>query len=359
MGVRRTRGELLDSQRMHLANAIGRQHALLLYLCANYATDVSLERLIELRNQAAGRFDTPATLDGDPVWEDEAVGMVEFARARDEGWVVGEGNRWTSALSTRADILELARTPGFYDEFERGYEIAYADLHPSLAESAATTIAKLIGAILVELVLAELVVGAIVGGTVAARAMVRGGRLGPLTVRTSAQRIIDSVRALFTRNARVWRYGNVEIRLTDQLIRQARQLVRDLQAMGKEVVVNIGGGTQARTGQIVLDPLTSDAPRAGITIADHVRAPGEFIGDLFQPGSLDRAVSYNIEPGHINWTETAQGLRRALRSGGKAEIFPFGAGGVNELEASFRAAGFRVETTPGISGPSGVIAINP
>jgi hypothetical protein len=203
MGIRQTRPELLDASRRHLANSMGRLHAVLLYLCREHVTSDSVERLLPYREQCRTLGDSPCRRDGHSTSESEIEGMIQFALARDDGLVVRMGDGWTSALTRNAELAPLLRDPGFQDHFDRGYASAYEQLHPHPLETAAVIIAVVIASMLVELALAGLTVGIAIRAPAAASAMVRAGQLGAITVRNAFQKLIQAARRLFARRGHV------------------------------------------------------------------------------------------------------------------------------------------------------------
>lgn len=52
-------------------------------------------------------------------------------------------------------------------------------------------------------------------------------------------------------------------------------------------------------------------------IPNHVEADASDIGQLFNAGSVDQVVGYNMAPEVINWQLAVPGIRSVLRPGGR------------------------------------------
>jgi hypothetical protein len=139
-----------------------------------------------------------------------------------------------------------------------------------------------------------------------------------------------------------WRAG-AEVRA---LRAQARALVRQAEARGRGVTVNIGGAGAPHEPQdaINLNPQVPGTERRGIT--NLVQAEGERIGELFPPASVDSVVGYRLPPHDvIDWNRVAPGAARVMRPGGTLTIsFQGGSSAAENLGNALRRAGFRTVT---------------
>ncbi|WP_329101361.1 hypothetical protein OG792_20865 [Micromonospora sp. NBC_01699] len=140
-----------------------------------------------------------------------------------------------------------------------------------------------------------------------------------------------------------WRVGAE----TRSLRAQARALMRQAQTEGGRVTVNIGGAGAPHEpeGAINLNPQVPGTERRGIP--NLVQAPGERIGELFPPNTVDSIVGYRLPPRDvIDWNRVAPGAARVLRSGGTLSISFQGASPAAEtLAEALRKAGFRQVST--------------
>jgi hypothetical protein len=142
--------------------------------------------------------------------------------------------------------------------------------------------------------------------------------------------------------------------LTSAMRQTASELVARLRSTVGRVVVNIGG--QNAPGELAnvinLNPLASEAPRDVSRIPNLVRAPGELVGEIFEPGAVDEITSRLIERGWIDWNTTARGSIKALTPGGRISIVPFGAQNpefVRAIASALEEAGFvQVTQTAGL-----------
>jgi len=120
----------------------------------------------------------------------------------------------------------------------------------------------------------------------------------------------------------------------------AQQLAKEMAKKQGKVVVNLGG-TGEVADAINVNPLKDQAVKS---IPNLVKAGGERVGTLFQPGSVDSIVSNNIVRGQLKWTEAAKGAFTALKSGGKVSIAPYAgdlAAHLTEIQNALTAAGFK------------------
>ncbi|MGQ5640498.1 MULTISPECIES: eCIS core domain-containing protein [unclassified Streptomyces] len=104
---------------------------------------------------------------------------------------------------------------------------------------------------------------------------------------------------------------------------RARALARSVRESGNEVVANIGGTGAPHEPPHAINVNNMAVPRRNIP--NLVVADGADIGLLFEPGSLDRVVGYEMAPEVINWHRAAPGAFKALRSGGRFEFRFIGA----------------------------------
>lgn len=141
--------------------------------------------------------------------------------------------------------------------------------------------------------------------------------------------------------------GAQGFRVTPELTRTARELVARIRSGTGRVTVNVGGNPNSFNGEshaaVNLNPLVSDIPRDPTSVPNLVRAPGEFMDEIFEQGSIDAVVSNNIEEGRILWSTAAPAAFRVLRPGGSIHIAPFGTNPehVAEIRRAVEAAGFR------------------
>jgi hypothetical protein len=109
------------------------------------------------------------------------------------------------------------------------------------------------------------------------------------------------------------------------------------------VIVNIGGTGAPHEPQnaINLNPQVPGTERKDIP--NHIKAKGEQIGDLFDPGTIDEVVGYSLAPTVINWPEVATGAFKVLKPGGRFDInFRFAhAEDAKFCADALRAAGFQ------------------
>ena len=122
----------------------------------------------------------------------------------------------------------------------------------------------------------------------------------------------------------------------------ARAMVEKLRSQGKKVTVNIGGaGAPHEPPEAInLNPQVPGTERRGIP--NHVNAKGEAIGELFEPGTVERIEGHHLPPDVLNWNEIAPGAYRVLRPGGTLEIYFRGANtDAARLANALRNAGFK------------------
>jgi hypothetical protein len=121
----------------------------------------------------------------------------------------------------------------------------------------------------------------------------------------------------------------------------ARQLARMASSQGR-VIVNIGGAGARHEpqGAINVNPQVPGTERKDIP--NLVKAKGEQIGDLFDPGTVDEVVGYRLPP-IINWAEVAPGAFKVLKPGGRFEVSFQGAhaNAAKVCADVLRAAGFQ------------------
>jgi len=128
---------------------------------------------------------------------------------------------------------------------------------------------------------------------------------------------------------------------------RARAIVRSLQQRGLQVVVNIGGeaGVQevAEFGanQIALN----NQVRMSVSrrfVPNLVKEPGEAIGDIFGPETVDRVVARRLDAS-FDTNRVAQGAFRVLRRGGTLDmhVYTNDAGFAQRFADALRRAGFR------------------
>ncbi|MFG1997561.1 hypothetical protein ACGFNU_00245 [Spirillospora sp. NPDC048911] len=121
---------------------------------------------------------------------------------------------------------------------------------------------------------------------------------------------------------------------------RARALAKAARDAGDEVVANIGGAGASHEPQHAININDQTVPRKGIP--NHVEADGSKIGELFEPGSLDRVTGHRMPPGVVNWNEAAPGAFRALRSGGRFEYsWQGGNADAAACAKALEAAGFK------------------
>jgi hypothetical protein len=120
----------------------------------------------------------------------------------------------------------------------------------------------------------------------------------------------------------------------------AQRLVQQARQTQGRVVVNLGG-TGEVSGAINVNPLKDQQVRK---IPNLLKTTAERIGEVFQPGSVDRIVSNDMVYGQANWATAARGAFTVLRSGGEISIAPYAAALSQHLQEIVRAlqgAGFR------------------
>ncbi|WP_251096601.1 DUF4157 domain-containing protein [Streptomyces sp. Caat 7-52] len=98
---------------------------------------------------------------------------------------------------------------------------------------------------------------------------------------------------------------------------RARALARTARESGQEVVVNLGGAGSPHEPPHAINVNNGAVGRRDIP--NLVVADGSDIGSLFESGSVDRVVGYNMAPEVINWNRAAPGAYNVLKSGGRFE----------------------------------------
>jgi hypothetical protein len=113
-------------------------------------------------------------------------------------------------------------------------------------------------------------------------------------------------------------------RIPKDVVGKARALVRKLRQEGSEVIVNVGGEAAAHEQvwkkAINLNPVTAGRRT---DIPNLVMEKGERIGEIFEPGSIDRVVSSKL-PTSVDASQLGEGIGRVLRPGGKVQVNIFG-----------------------------------
>jgi hypothetical protein len=186
--------------------------------------------------------------------------------------------------------------------------------------------------------------------TLGIAAIVRGVSSG--LARRAAEGVIRGATAVTISVARLAGPGVARVTLLVLRSMRARSLVAGLRRSGTEVIVNIGGeaGSEevARFGahQIALNAAVRFRGRR---VANLVKEPGEAIGDVFLPNSIDRVVARRLDAS-FDVTRVAQGAFRVLRPGGRLGMELFPASGNPAFAAQFRRAltdaGFTVLDRP-------------
>jgi peptidoglycan hydrolase-like protein with peptidoglycan-binding domain len=125
--------------------------------------------------------------------------------------------------------------------------------------------------------------------------------------------------------------------------------------------VNVGGTGTALEGVgpcTNLNPLKPGSGGATIDIPNLIKAGFEEIGEIFEPGSVQRLVSRRLRFGDVNWQQAVSGTKRVMAPGGQLElnVWTSGPAEVETLINSFRGAGFdNVRNMTGLDGPGTII----
>jgi hypothetical protein len=125
--------------------------------------------------------------------------------------------------------------------------------------------------------------------------------------------------------------------------------------------VNVGGTGTALEGvgpSTNLNPLKPGSGGATIDIPNLIKAGFEEIGEIFEPGSVQRLVSRRLRFGDVNWQQAVSGTKRVMAPGGQLElnVWTSGPAEVETLINSFRGAGFdNVRNMTGLDGPGTII----
>ena len=102
----------------------------------------------------------------------------------------------------------------------------------------------------------------------------------------------------------------------------ARTLAKKLADEGKPVVANIGGAGARHEPADAININNQSVARKNIP--NLVEADGADIGDLFEPGTVDRVEAHNMAPGVVDWERAAPGINRALKPGGTIKYYTRG-----------------------------------
>lgn len=97
---------------------------------------------------------------------------------------------------------------------------------------------------------------------------------------------------------------------------RARKLARQARAKGR-VAVNLGGAGAPHEPADAINVNNMAVPRKGIP--NLVVADGSDIGELFEPGSIDKIEGHHMAPGVIEWQRAAPGAFKVLKPGGSFE----------------------------------------
>jgi hypothetical protein len=106
--------------------------------------------------------------------------------------------------------------------------------------------------------------------------------------------------------------------------------------------VNVGG-----TGDIPdvtnLNPVKSRSGGADRGIPNHVPAPMEKMGEIFQPGSVKKMYSGRLRYWDVDWTKATQAAAKVMPPGGRVEmnIWTSNQGDMDVLKTAFERAGFK------------------
>lgn len=106
--------------------------------------------------------------------------------------------------------------------------------------------------------------------------------------------------------------------------------------------VNVGGGGEIRN-VTNLNPVKagSGGPTSGIP--NHVPAPMEKMGEIFQPGSVKEMYSTRLRYVDVDWTKATQAAAKVMPPGGKVQmnIWTRSQGDMDALKTAFERAGFK------------------
>ena len=131
--------------------------------------------------------------------------------------------------------------------------------------------------------------------------------------------------------------------------------------------INVGGALEKGSEQYTnLNPVNPNSGGASKSIPNHVKAPFEEIGEIFQPGTVEEIISNRLRYGDVkDWDAAARGAFKVLRPGGRlGSSHP--ASGMNvwaeekqvaSMIKAFQNAGFKqVRNVGAPSGPGVVIS---
>ncbi|WP_239311370.1 hypothetical protein [Frankia sp. Cj3] len=121
---------------------------------------------------------------------------------------------------------------------------------------------------------------------------------------------------------------------------QARRFAQQLTDEGKPVVANMGGAGAPHEPVDAININNQAVARRGIP--NHVNADAADIGELFDPGTVDRVEAYRMAPEVVDWSRGVPGIKRVLRPGGTFTYRYQGGGNEDArlLERLLRANGF-------------------
>lgn len=121
--------------------------------------------------------------------------------------------------------------------------------------------------------------------------------------------------------------------------------------------VNVGGGLEPEAKSCSnLNPIKpgSGGPTSGIP--NHIQAGFEDIGDIFEPGSVQRLISRRLRYVDVNWEQAAAGTARVMAKGGELELNVWcKPDQVEHVIKAFKDAGFRNVRNVGTSGTGTLI----
>jgi hypothetical protein len=154
--------------------------------------------------------------------------------------------------------------------------------------------------------------------------------------------------------------GSTASTTTETAAQTARALAKKLADEGKPVIANIGGTGASHEPVDAININNQAVPRK--SIPNHVLADGADIGELLEPGKVDRVEGHNMAPGILDWERAAPGINRVLKPGGKVNYYVRGADPDLEVAAQkLRDLGWKDVITRGEPGkpPSWLLATKP
>ena len=122
--------------------------------------------------------------------------------------------------------------------------------------------------------------------------------------------------------------------------------------------INVGGALEEGSNQYTnLNPVNPNSGGAAKGIPNHVQAPFEKIGEIFQPDTVREIVSYRLRYVDIkDWPAAARGSLKVLRPGGKLSMNVWAdAKEVAAMIKVFVEAGFKEVGNVGMPSGAGVI----